>query len=68
MAIEWALARDPGVGRLVTDRANVRELIYDGARSIKHPDVYVVYEVMAERIIVKFAAFVEAQASQAGRA
>ena len=68
MAIEWTLARDPEVGRLVTDRANVRELIYDGARSIKHPDVYVAYEVMTDRIIVKFAAFVEAQASQAGHA
>jgi hypothetical protein len=68
MAIEWTLARDPEVGRLVTDRANVRELIYDGARSIRHPDIYVVYEVMVHRIIVKFAAFVEARASQAGHA
>jgi hypothetical protein len=67
-AIEWTLARDPEAGRLVTNKANVRELIYDGARSIRHPDIYLVYEVMDHQIIVKLAIFVEAQASYAGRA
>jgi hypothetical protein len=67
-AIEWTLARDPEVGKLITNKANVRELIYDGARSINHPDIYVVYEVMSHQIIVKFAVFIEAQAAYAGRA
>jgi hypothetical protein len=68
LAIEWTLAHDPDVGRLITNKANVRELIYDGARSIRHPDIYVVYEVMADQIIIKLAIFVEAQASYVGRA
>lgn len=66
-AIEWTLARDPASGRLVTNKANVRELIYDGVKSIKHPDIYVVYEVMEHQIVIKLAVFVEAQASYAGR-
>jgi len=66
-AIEWTLARDPEAGRLITNKANVRELIYDGAKSIKHPDVYIVYEVLEHQIIIKLAVFVEAQASYAGR-
>ena len=43
-AIEWTLARDPEAGKLITNKANVREFIYDGARSINHPDIYVVSE------------------------
>jgi hypothetical protein len=66
-AIEWTVARDPEVGRLITNKANVRELIYDGAKSIKHPDIYLVYEVMERQIIIKLAVFVDAQASYAGR-
>jgi hypothetical protein len=68
LAIEWTLAHDPEAGRLITNKANVRELIYDGARSIRHPDIYVVYEVMAHQIIIKLAIFVEAQASYVGHA
>lgn len=66
-AIEWTLAHDTEVGRLITNKANVRELIYDGAKSIKHPDIYVVYEVMVHQIVIKLAVFVEAQASYVGR-
>lgn len=68
LAIEWALVRDPEVERLITNKANVREPIYDGAKSIKQPDIYVVYEVMEHQTIIKLAVFVEAQASYIGRA
>jgi hypothetical protein len=44
-AIEWVLSRDPSVGPLLTDKAEVRGFQYDGARSIKQPDLYVIYHV-----------------------
>lgn len=39
MAIEWALSRDPAIGRSLTEKGNLRAFLYDGARSIKQPDL-----------------------------
>jgi hypothetical protein len=67
MAIEWALVRDPAVGRPLTEGGNVRGFLYDGARSIGQPDVEVIYEIQQNAIIVRSAIFKDAKASFAGR-
>jgi hypothetical protein len=70
LAIEWTLARDAAAGPLlnVTDRAELRALEYVGARSIRQPDLYVIYEVLPHEIVIKVIGYDEAQASHAGRA
>ena len=67
MAIEWALARDPHVGVLLSEGGNVRGLLYHGARSIGQPDVEVIYEIQQDAIIVRSAIFKDAKANFAGR-
>ncbi len=67
MAIEWVLARDPLVGRALTEKGNLRAFQYDGAKSIKQPDLYVIYEIFGNEIVVKVVGYDEAQAPNAGR-
>lgn len=66
MAIEWALARDPHVGVLLSEGGNVRGLLYHDARSIGQPDVEVIYEIQQNAIIVRSAIFKDAKASFVG--
>jgi hypothetical protein len=68
IAIEWAMVRDPHVGVPLTESGNIRAFLYDGARSIKQPDVEVIYEIRLNEIIVHSAVFADAKANQAGRA
>jgi hypothetical protein len=68
MAIEWVLSHDPDVGRPLTEKGNLRAFLYDGARSIKQPDLYVIYEILNNHIVIKVVGYDEAQAARAGRA
>jgi hypothetical protein len=68
IVIEWVLSHDPDVGRCLTEKGSLRAFQYDGARSIKQPDLYVIYEVLPNEIVIKVFAYDEAQAGQAGRA
>jgi hypothetical protein len=62
------LAHDPLVGRLLTEAGNLRAFEYDGARSIKQPDLHVIYEVLDHEIVIKVVGYDEAKASSAGHA
>lgn len=68
LVIEWVLARDPETGPLLTEQANLRAFEYFGAKSIKQPDLYVIYEVLDHQIVVKLIGYDEAKAPNAGRA
>jgi hypothetical protein len=52
----------------VTEKAELRAFEYVGARSIKQPDLYVIYEVMAHEIVIKVIGYDEAKAANAGHA
>jgi hypothetical protein len=67
-AIEWALCRDPDVGRALNEGGSERAFVYIGARSIHQPDIEVTYVVEGNEIVVKIAEFADAKASYAGRA
>jgi hypothetical protein len=67
LAIEWALARDPHVGVPLTEKGNIRGFVYHGARSIGQPDVWVIYEIEQDEILVRDAMFSDAKSSQSGR-
>ena len=67
-AVEWVLARDPLVGVPLSEKGNVRGFVYDGAKSIRQPDIDVIYEITDNEIIVRSAEFTDAKFSQAGRA
>jgi hypothetical protein len=66
--IEWVLAHDQLAGRLLTDQADLRAFEYAGARSIRQPDLYVIYEVLEHQIVVKIIGYDEAKAASVGRA
>ena len=68
LVIEWVLAREEDVGRLLTEQANLRAFEYFGAKSIKQPDLYVIYEVLEHQIVVKIIGYDEAKAAHAGHA
>lgn len=65
-AILWGLAHDPEIGALVPESASIRSFIYVGARSIDHPDIIVLYEVLPDRIVIHDAIFEEAKAASSG--
>jgi hypothetical protein len=69
-AIEWVVAHDPLVGRRLSEveLAELRAFQYDGARSIKQPDLYVIYEVLDHQIVVKVIGYDDPKAASAGRA
>jgi hypothetical protein len=69
-AIEWVMARDPLVGRRLSEAeaAELRAFQYDGARSIRQPDLYVIYEVLEHEIVVRVIGYDDARAASAGRA
>jgi hypothetical protein len=66
-AIEWVLAHDSLVGRALNESGSVRAFIYDGANSIKQPDITVTYVLTVNEIIVKIAEFKNAKAPFAGK-
>jgi hypothetical protein len=68
LVIEWVLARDHLVGRLLTDKADLRAFEYAGAKSIKQTDLSIIYEVLEHEIVVKVVGYDEAKAGSAGRA
>jgi hypothetical protein len=68
MAIEWVLSHDPHVGRSLTEKGNLRAFQYDGAKSIKQPDLYIIYEILSNEIVVKVVGYDEATAPSAGHA
>ena len=51
-AITWTVARDPQVGRKMTEDGSVRSAIFDGARSAKMPSVEIIYRFDDEKIMV----------------
>jgi hypothetical protein len=66
-AIEWTLSHDAYVGVPLNEGGSVRAFLYDGARSICHPDVEVTYEICPHEIIVRRAVFRDARLSFSGR-
>jgi hypothetical protein len=67
-AVTWVLARDPGVGRALTDSGKSRSFTLEGARSIGLPTVTLVYEIGSGIITVHDVRFTEAKYGQAGHA
>jgi hypothetical protein len=67
-AITWALARDPEVGRPLSESGDLRNVVWRGARSIGMPDIGVTYRISAENIEILDAEFADAEAGQAGSA
>lgn len=66
-AIEWVLSHDSQVGRSLNESGSLRALIYDGANSIKQPDIEVTYMIEIYEIVVKTAEFKDAKAYYAGK-
>jgi hypothetical protein len=66
-AIDWVLMRDALVGRLLNERG-VRGFTMSGARSVKEPDIDVLYREDGELIVIEDLVFREARASYAGHA
>jgi hypothetical protein len=68
LAIEWTLSRDPKAGSPLRESGDLRAFVYVGARSIKQPDVRVIYQIAPDLIVIKDAVFTEAKAMSAGLA
>jgi hypothetical protein len=66
--ISWTLARDPQVGKSLTESGLTRSFTIEGARSIGMPTVTVLYAIARFEITVHDATFKEARFAQAGRA
>jgi hypothetical protein len=66
-AIEWVLAHDPLVGRPLNEDGSLRAFIYDGANSIKQPDIEVTYTINLNEIVVKITEFRNAKATYSGK-
>jgi hypothetical protein len=67
-ALEWGILHDPLVGGLLNERG-LRGFVFPGARSIKEPDIDVIYEEEGEfLIIIHDLTFRDAQAYRAGQA
>jgi hypothetical protein len=67
-AISWVIARDPEIGRALTESGNIRSFTFEGAKSIGMPTVTVLYEIQHLAIVVHDALFQEPAFTQAGRA
>lgn len=65
-AIEWALIHDPAIGPIINERG-IRAFVYPGARSIKEPDVDILYEERPDRIVIHDVTFRDAKAHYAGK-
>jgi hypothetical protein len=66
-AVEWCLARDSRIGVPLNEAGMLRAFVYDGAVSIGQPDIEVIYEILANAIIVQSVVFSKAKATHAGR-
>jgi hypothetical protein len=60
-------ARSSG-GTPLNGNAELRAFEYAGAKSIKQPDLYVIYEVLEYEIVVKVVGYDEAKAASVGHA
>jgi hypothetical protein len=67
MALEWPIMHDPAVGGLLNERG-LRGFISPGARSLKEPDIDVIYQEDEFQIVIHDLVFREAQADYAGKA
>jgi hypothetical protein len=67
-AIEWVLGHDHLAGPALVEGGNLRAFIYQGAISIKQPDIAVIYSVEVDEIVIKAVKFKNASASYAGKA
>jgi hypothetical protein len=67
LAIEWSILHDPLIGRLLNERG-IRGFVFPGARSVKEPDVDVLYEDEETQFIVHDLTFREARAQYIGNA
>jgi hypothetical protein len=67
-AITWALARDPDIGRPLSESGDIRHVVWRGAKSIGMPEIAVTYRISTQFIEILDADFAEAKASQAGSA
>jgi hypothetical protein len=67
-AVVWVLARDPLIGKAITESGRVRSFTFDGARSIGLPTVTVMYEFQHIVVVVRDALFKESKFTRAGRA
>ena len=66
LAIEWTLSRGANAGITLSESGEVRAFVYAGAKSIKQPDVRVIYQIALDQIVIKDAIFTEAKAMSAG--
>jgi hypothetical protein len=66
-AMEWGLARDPLMGRLINERG-IRGFVHHGARSTNEPDVDCLYADEDPTIIIHDLVFRDAKAHYAGNA
>jgi hypothetical protein len=66
-ALTWAIARDPKIGRPLTESGDLRNVISEGAASIGIPTISVTYSVSEPTIQILDAEFTEPRSTQAGR-
>jgi hypothetical protein len=67
-ALTWVLAHDPKAGRAENESGTIRSITYDGARSIDMPTILAIYEITADKLIIRWTEFTNAKAPNAGRA
>ena len=66
-ALEWGIMHDPLLGTLLNERG-LRGFVCPGARSIKEPDIDVLYEETEFQIVIHDLTFREAKSHYAGQA
>jgi hypothetical protein len=66
-ALDWCLMHDPLVGRLLNE-TGLRGFTLPGARSVKEPDVDVLYREDGHTLVIEDLVFRGAKASYAGNA
>ncbi len=67
-AMTWLLARDPLIGKAITESGSARTYAIDGAESRGWPTLVVVYVWETERITITDAKYSEPKFQKAGRA
>ena len=51
--VEWALARDPEIGRPLVDGGDLLLAVFEGAKSIGLPTIEVLYHDKAHSVIIR---------------
>ena len=68
-ATVWTIARDPTMGKALSEGGKVRQIVLEGARSIGLPTVNATYEIEDDGIItIHEVTFSDATAARAGHA